>query len=68
MPSSIDRTASGTESLPARLYPWLPYVTTFAVLATVLALALTGNEVAAAAVAAVGVAAGGVQITVHIRR
>ncbi|MEU8538372.1 hypothetical protein [Streptomyces parvulus] len=43
-------------------------MTTFAVLATVLVLALTGNEVAAAAVAAVGVAAGGVQITVHIRR
>ncbi|CAL9326407.1 hypothetical protein SUDANB91_07087 (plasmid) [Streptomyces sp. SudanB91_2054] len=68
MPSSIDRTASGTESRATRLHPWLPYVTTFAVLATVLILALTGNEVAAAATAALGVAAGSVQITVHVRR
>ncbi|GAB2452190.1 hypothetical protein [Streptomyces incanus] len=68
MPSSIDRTASGTEPPATRLYPWLPVVTTFAILATILILALTGNEVAAAATAAVGVAAGSVQITVHIRR
>jgi uncharacterized protein (DUF2062 family) len=68
VPSSIDRTASGTEPLATRLYPWLPFVTTFAILATVLLLALTGNEVAAASTAALGVAAGSVQITVHIRR
>ncbi|MGC9501844.1 hypothetical protein [Streptomyces sp. WG7] len=43
-------------------------MTTFAVLATVLILAPTGNEVAAAATAALGVAAGSVQITVHVRR
>jgi hypothetical protein len=43
-------------------------VTTLAVLATILVLALTGNEVAAAATTVVGAAAGTVQITVHIRR
>jgi hypothetical protein len=43
-------------------------VTTLAILATILVLALTGNETAAAATAVVGAAAGTVQITVHIRR
>ncbi|MER6342599.1 hypothetical protein [Streptomyces tendae] len=65
MPSSIDRTASGTESLPTRPYPWLPDVTTLAILVTILVLALTGHEVAAAALAA---AVGGAQFTVYIRR
>ena len=66
--TSLDRTPAGTESSVARLYPWLPVVTTLATLATVLVLALTGHGPAAAAAAAVGAAAGGVQITVHIRR
>ncbi|MCX4862452.1 hypothetical protein [Streptomyces canus] len=66
--TSLDRTPAGTESSGARVYPWLPVVTTLATLATVLILALTGNGTAAAAAAAVGAAAGGVQITVHIRR
>ncbi|WP_369192435.1 hypothetical protein [Streptomyces sp. R08] len=66
--TSLDRTPAGTESSVTRLYPWLPVVTTLATLATVLILALTGNGTAAAAAAAVGAAAGGVQVTVHIRR
>ena len=66
--TSADRTPAGTETSAARLYSWLPVVTTLATLATVLVLALTGNSTAAAAVAAAGAAAGGVQITVHIRR
>jgi hypothetical protein len=43
-------------------------VTTFVVLAVVIFLALTGNEMVAAATVALGVAAGSVHITVHIRR
>ncbi|MEU9272319.1 hypothetical protein AB0E04_44010 [Streptomyces sp. NPDC048251] len=43
-------------------------MTTVATLVTVLILAFTGNTAAAVAVAAVGAAAGGIQITVHIRR
>lgn len=66
--TSLDRTSAGTEPTSSRVYPWLPVVTTLATLATVLILALTGNGPAAAAAAAVGAAAGGVQITVHIRR
>ncbi|MFG3207858.1 hypothetical protein [Streptomyces sp. NPDC048192] len=66
--TSLDRTSAGTDASATRLYPWLPVVTTLATLATVLVLALTGNSTAAAAVAAAGAAAGGVQITVHIRR
>lgn len=66
--TSLDRTRTGTESSAARVYPWLPVVTTLATLATVLVLVFTGNTAAAVAVAAVGAAAGGVQITVHIRR
>ncbi|MDU9001712.1 hypothetical protein [Streptomyces mirabilis] len=65
--TSLDRTPAGTES-SASSYAWLPVVTTLATLATVLVLAFTGNGTAAVAVAAVGAAAGGVQITVHIRR
>lgn len=64
----LDRTGTGTESFATRLYPWLPAMTTLATLVTVLILALTGNGTAAAAAAAVGAAAGGVQITVHVRR
>lgn len=64
----LDRTPAGTESSPARVHPWLPVVTTLTTLATVLVLALTGNGTAAAAAAAVGAAAGGVQVTIHIRR
>ncbi|WP_330323477.1 hypothetical protein [Streptomyces pseudovenezuelae] len=63
----IDRTPTGTESSSAR-YAWLPVVTTLATLAAVLILAFTGNGAAAIATAAVGAAAGGIQITVHIRR
>lgn len=68
--TSLDRTRTGTASSSAvRFYPWLPVLTTLATLATVLILALTGNGTAAAAVAAAGGAtAGGLQITVHIRR
>ncbi|MFC8201747.1 hypothetical protein ACFUTV_41170 [Streptomyces sp. NPDC057298] len=66
--TSLDRTPAGTESSAARFYPWLPVVTTLATLATVLVLALTGHGPAAVAAVAVGAAAGGVQITVHIRR
>ncbi|GAB7111097.1 hypothetical protein JCM4814A_94160 [Streptomyces phaeofaciens JCM 4814] len=66
--TSLDRTRTGTESSAARSYPWLPVLTTLATLATVLTLALTGNSTAAAAVAAAGVTAGGLQITVHIWR
>ncbi|MGW3451763.1 hypothetical protein [Streptomyces sp. NPDC001076] len=64
----LDRTRTGTESSAPRSYPWLPVLTTLATLATVLVLALTGNGTAAAAVAAAGATAGGLQITVHIRR
>lgn len=64
----LDRTRMGTEPSATRYYPWLPVVTTLATLTTVLVLAFTGNTAAAVAVAAVGAAAGGVQVTVHIRR
>ncbi|MFE0514186.1 hypothetical protein [Streptomyces sp. NPDC058964] len=60
--TSLGRTPARTETSAARLHPWLPVVTTLATLATVFVLALTGNSTAAAA------AAGGVQITMHIRR
>jgi hypothetical protein len=43
-------------------------VTTLATLTAVLVLAFTGNGAAAIATAAVGAAAGGIQITAHIRR
>jgi nitrate/nitrite-specific signal transduction histidine kinase len=68
--TSLDRTPAGTDS-SVRVYAWATIVTTLATLATVLALALTGNENAAVAVAAagsLGVVGGAVQITVHIRR
>lgn len=65
--TSLDRTPAGTET-NVRLYAWLPVVTTLATLATVLVLALTGNGQAAVAAGFLGSAAGGVQITVHIRR
>ncbi|WP_159327380.1 hypothetical protein [Streptomyces tendae] len=65
MPSSTDRTASGTEFPPTRLYPWLRDVTTLAILITILVLALTRNEVAATTLAA---AVGGAQLTVHTHR
>ncbi|WP_413755062.1 hypothetical protein [Streptomyces sp. MMBL 11-3] len=63
----LDRTASGTGSSAARFYPWLPFMTTVAVLATVLVLSFTHNTAAAVAIAA-AVAASSVRITVHIRR
>ncbi|MCX4617952.1 hypothetical protein ABT255_17360 [Streptomyces mirabilis] len=67
--TSLDRTPAGTEiNARARLYAWLPVITTLATLATVLALALTGNGPAAMAAGVLGSAAGGVQITVNIRR
>ncbi|MET7574962.1 hypothetical protein ABZT04_41840 [Streptomyces sp. NPDC005492] len=66
--TSLDRTRTGTESSAAQYYPWLPVLSTLAVLATVLVLAFTGNTAAAVAVAAAGAAAGGIHITVHIRR
>jgi hypothetical protein len=50
---------------------WATVVTTLAILATILVLALTDNDEAAAAVAVAGLAGsavGAVQITVHIRR
>jgi hypothetical protein len=43
-------------------------VTTLATLATVLVLALTGNEEAAVAISAACVMGGALQITVHIKR
>ncbi|MGW5658269.1 hypothetical protein [Streptomyces humi] len=68
----LDRTSVGTEPSAARLYAWLAFFTAVATLATVLVLALTGNNAAAVAVAASGLtvaAAGGVvRITIHVRR
>jgi hypothetical protein len=44
-------------------------VTTLATLATILVLALTGNEKAAVAVAAAGIVSGAaIRVTVHIKR
>lgn len=63
----LDRASAGTESSD-RLCPWPTVVTTLATLATVLALALTGNEEAAVAISAAGIMGGAVQITVYIRR
>jgi len=60
----------GTET-SVRGYVWATVVTTLATLATVLVLALTGNDEAAVAVAVAGFAGsavGAIQITVHIRR
>ncbi|MFE0492947.1 hypothetical protein ACFYZI_42405 [Streptomyces griseorubiginosus] len=65
--TSLDRTRSGTAS-PARLYVWLPALTTLATLATVLGLALTGHTEAAVAAGLAGSAVGTIQVTVHIRR
>lgn len=68
--TSLDRTPGGTET-SVRGYVWATVVTTLATLATVLALAFTGNDEAAVAVAAAGFAGsavGAVQITVHVRR
>ncbi|MFJ3229214.1 hypothetical protein ACIPJS_38515 [Streptomyces sp. NPDC086783] len=65
--TSVDRTPTGTPSYSSR-YAWLSASCTLATLATVLVLAFTGNTTAAVAVAAVGAAAGGIQVTVHIRR
>jgi hypothetical protein len=66
--TSLHRTSSRTKPRGTRSYPWLPVVTTLAILATILILALTGNEAAAAATATLGAATGTVQVTVHIRR
>ncbi|WP_105974937.1 hypothetical protein [Streptomyces geranii] len=63
----LDRTRSGTES-SARLYAWLPVLTTLATLATVLGLALTGHTEAAVAAGLAGSAIGTIQVTIHIRR
>ncbi|MCG8971488.1 hypothetical protein [Streptomyces sp. CL12-4] len=68
--TSLDRTPVGTGN-SVRAYVWGTVVITLATLATVLVLAFTGNDEAAVAVAAAGIAgsvAGTVQITVHIRR
>ncbi|MPY59330.1 hypothetical protein [Streptomyces spongiae] len=65
--TSLDRASAGTES-SERLYAWPTVVTTLATLATVLALAFTGNDEAAAAIGTAGILGGAVQITVHIRR
>jgi len=67
--TSLHRTSAASGTKPsARSYAWLPVVTTLAILATILILALTGNEAAAAATATLGAATGTVQITVHVRR
>lgn len=68
--TSLDRTPEGSDK-SVRAYVWATAVTTLATLATVLILALTGNDEAAVAVATAGLlgsAFGAVQITVHIRR
>ncbi|MGW0188667.1 hypothetical protein ACWDV7_23265 [Streptomyces sp. NPDC003362] len=66
--TSLHRASSRTKPSAARSYTWLPVVTTLAILGTILILALTGNEAAAAATATLGAATGTVQITVHVRR
>ncbi|MFD9496875.1 hypothetical protein ACFWA1_35975 [Streptomyces sp. NPDC060005] len=62
----------GTELSAARLYAWLAFYTALATLGTVLILAFTGNDDAAVAVAAGGLAAGAVggvvRISIHVRR
>ncbi|MGW1807176.1 hypothetical protein [Streptomyces sp. NPDC002078] len=68
--TSLDRTPVGTGN-SVRAYAWATVVTTLATLATVLVLALTGNQGAAIAVATAGgagVLGGAIQITVHVRR
>ncbi|MGW3028045.1 hypothetical protein [Streptomyces sp. NPDC001221] len=68
--TSLDRTPAGTEiNARARLYAWLPAVTTLATLATVLGLVLTGNGQAAVAAGFLGSsAAGSFKVTINIRR
>ncbi|MGX1128117.1 hypothetical protein RKD49_000307 [Streptomyces glaucescens] len=66
--TSLHRASSRTKPSATRSYAWLPVVTTLAILGTILILALTGNEAAAAATATLGAATGTVQITVHVRR
>ncbi|KUL73927.1 MULTISPECIES: hypothetical protein [unclassified Streptomyces] len=64
----IDRTPAGTDD-SGRAYAWAAVLTTLATLATVLALAFTGNEEAAIAVAAAGILSGVVvKVTVQIHR
>lgn len=66
--TSLDRTPGGTAS-PERAYVWATVVTTVATLATILILALTGNDEAAIALAAAGLLSGVVfKVTVHVRR
>lgn len=50
------------------LSPWLPAVIAFVTITVVVILGLSGHERLALAVAGVGTAAGGIQVTVHIRR
>jgi hypothetical protein len=70
--TSLDRTPLETDVSCARLYAWLTFFTVLATLSTVLILAFTGNDDAAVAVAAGGLAAGliggAVKVTIHIRR
>ncbi|WP_371558683.1 hypothetical protein OG416_38830 [Streptomyces longwoodensis] len=70
--TSLDRTPQGTDVSCAWLYAWLTFFTVLATLSTVLILAFTGNDDAAVAVAAGGLAAGliggAVKVTIHIRR
>ncbi|MGW7513855.1 hypothetical protein ACWGJ0_39865 [Streptomyces massasporeus] len=57
----------GTET-SARAYAWAT-VTTLATLATILALALTGSEEAAVALAAAGLVSGAaIRVTIQIKR
>ncbi|GAA1141866.1 hypothetical protein GCM10009577_77510 [Streptomyces javensis] len=53
---------------PSRVAPWIPAVVALVTITVVVVLGLSGHEGLAAVVAGVGATAGGVQVTVHIRR
>ncbi|MFK0154272.1 hypothetical protein ACIQVK_19630 [Streptomyces sp. NPDC090493] len=64
--SHLDRTRRGTDSAAARLYPWLPGLSTLATLATMIVLSLIGNGPAAVTAGLLGIS--GLNVSVHIGR
>ncbi|GGQ86955.1 hypothetical protein GCM10010250_67520 [Streptomyces althioticus] len=64
--TSLDRTPGTSRLLAGSRSFWAQIVISLAVLTAVVLLALTGHGDAALAAGAVGVAGGGLQVTVHI--